>query len=237
MSVEPTTNNPPLAEIRFSHINMKEEGIIIKMDTQVIGLRITDRQSPLSKVVRGEVGEVVFTVRGIFHRFQVVFLAFQENVLLLAIGNVLRGPQLRRAERVDMVLHVSWRALRNDGSYGAWYSGLTQDMSITGAKIIIPAMQEIPQELEALLYLSEEVKDDPRSELNRLNYARNTAPSEPPVKIRGRVRHFAQLPDTRITLGILFTRLSDVDRVRVQSRLLESQADRYEKEQEVADVV
>lgn len=232
MPTEQNTNSPPLADIRFPNIGVNDAGVIVKMDTQVIGLRIANRQSALAQVARGEVGEVVFTLRGLLHRFQVVFLAYKENILLLSVGNVLRGPQLRKTDRIEMVIHVSWRTFRSDGSSGAWYSGLTQDISTTGVKLLIPTIQDIPQEIEALLYLSEEVVGNIENELNQLNHMRSSAPTEPPIKIRGRVRHYTSLPDTRIALGILFTRLSDVDRIRIQKYLFDSQSPKRNVERE-----
>lgn len=224
MVAEPSANLMSRAEIQFPQFGMKEQGVIIKMDTQVIGLRVLDKTTPLSKIVRGETGEVVFTLRGILHRFHVVHLSFQENVLLLGIGNVLRGPQLRGAERIDMAFRVSWRALRENSSHGSWRSGLTQDVSMTGAKIIIPPVIDIPNEMEALIYIDEEVKESVNYTLDRLNYVGGRVSSEPPVRARGKARHAAQLPDGRVALGVQFTRLTDVDKVRLQNCLLESQS-------------
>jgi hypothetical protein len=103
-------------------------------------------------------------------------------------------------------------------------------------KLVIPAVQDIPCEIDALLYLSDEDEEEANSELNRLNHVRSAATSEPPVKMRGRVKHSAILPDTRIALGILFTRLTDVDRVRIQSCLFVRRHGRHGLERELANV-
>ncbi len=219
--------NPPLAEIHFPLSGIKVTGVIVKMDTHVIGLRITAKPSVFSLIGEEEDGEVVFAVRGLLHRLQITYLSCQDGILLLGIGNILRGAQLRKAERVDVVVHVSWRAGRDDGSHGAWYSGFTEDISITGVKLLIPPPQEVPKQIEALIYLKNEVSSEAGGALEKLNISRHSNANEPPVKIRGSIRHVAQLPDGNVTLGVLFSRISDVDKVRVQNFLISCKQAKY----------
>ena len=49
--------NPPLAEIHFPLSGIKVTGVIVKMDTHVIGLRITAKPSVFSLIGEEEDGE------------------------------------------------------------------------------------------------------------------------------------------------------------------------------------
>ncbi len=226
MLTEPNRNSPSYAKIRFPRMGLKDVGVIVQMNTEVIGLRMSEDVPYWKDVPVGEAGELTVTVQGAFHRFQFGLVGYSENTLLLSIANALRHAEHRQVERVEVCLRSAWRALRSDGSCGAWCQGATQDLSFAGVRLLIPSVQSVPSSIEALLYLSENAAEkqgaaEGHIPQNRLAYSQTLAPAEPPVKIRGAVRHYSYLADGGASLGLSFTRVSDLDTLRLKRFLSE----------------
>ncbi len=213
-------NNPIQAEVRFPCIGVRETGLITQMDTDIIALSLPTGSTTLKRVPQGEEGEVIIIVQEIIHRCQVVFTEFHNNTLVVEIGHILRSYQNRTTDRIKATMPVSWRVRRDGKLCGAWYAGQTQDISASGVRLLLPYLLEIPQNIEMLLYIGSSPMSDLGKPSNVRQISRRDGAQEAPIKIVGKVRHFSPYIGSYMSVGLSFTTITDVDKIRLIGHLI-----------------
>lgn len=222
---------PIIAEVMFPASMTRCLGKIVALSADSISVSISDAERVLRSTVKSEEGEISFSLNGVLHVAYVQFSTLEAGTgtLHCALSHLEYGIQQRRARRVSVAVRAAWRVAHGGNIFSAWSEGITQDISTAGMRLVVPAMLENPHQIEVLLYLNIEisaVQDESALEPTR---RRSSTLDYQEIRLRGSVKHMAQLPFGKAALGISFTRISDLDKLR----LLRFLADRVEEIQGV----
>ncbi len=216
---------PIIAEVVFPASLVRCAGYIVYLDSSTISVRVVDAPSILSNTAKGEEGNISFSVKGFLHVVHAQFVCFDDEVVNCVLSFLEYGFQQRKARRVPITVRTSWRVTHSNNIHSAWFDGVTEDLSVTGMLLNVPQPSDVPYQIEALLNLSMDVYSLPGDRVLDPGKPRATLPEFQEIRVRGRVKHAKPLPFGKVGLGIFFTRIADLDKLR----LLRFLADRTEE--------
>ena len=203
------------AEIVFPEYGIKALGGIVSMDTYHFGILITEGLEAFAQLPKEAEGSLFFTFKGFLHQAVVRFSQMDENTALVEIVQVLYSKQHRKSPRITISLVAPWRVYHSTNLCSAWLEGVTEDISATGMRLIVPNPQEIPHQIEAMVNIHLDAQALENRTFDEAYRRKNNRSEGQPIKIRGTVKHAKPLPNGLVAFGVLFSKMADIDRMRL----------------------
>jgi hypothetical protein len=203
------------AEIVFPEYGIKATGGIVSMDTHHFGILLYEGLEAFAHLPREAEGALFFTFKGFLHEVAVRFAQIADQTILVEIVRVLYSKQLRKSPRITISLVAPWRVYHSTSLYSAWLEGLTEDISATGMRLIVPTPTEVPRQIEAMVNIHLDAKVLENRTFDEVYRKKSIRTEGQPIKIRGTVKHAKQLPNGLTAFGVLFSKVADVDRMRL----------------------
>lgn len=193
-----SNSNPGFAEISIdghggnlygSLVQMSPGGAIVRLERASPATRTGQVRSGSPAGLTIVTGSAMFTVGA-----RVVSEVADD--IALAFSSDLKNVQRRSDLRLGCDLSVMYRTKRPEGRSGAWQTGSSYDVSVTGICLKLDQGGDVTKYVELCFMLSAE-------------------DGEGPIRATGRIAHQRLRADGAIAVGIAFTAISFRDRMRL----------------------
>lgn len=214
-----------LAEIKYPTLGFSLYGVVQQMGPQQMSLLLQttpvnpEAFSPAMPV------DVMIVVKGTVHAARMQVMSSQENRLSLAFVSSLQEVQRRAEARYECSLPASFRPIHSSGCFGIWNEARVYDISLGGMRLEFDPTLEIPRRIEILFKLSDpshqgrssaRVYGDEGLELV------SAAEENYLIRCTGRVCHSRVTPYGRVSVGVAFTKMGAMDKLKLARFLSEA---------------
>lgn len=199
---------------------MNQVGIVVQLlePSMAAGLLAHDTEVEMTVAVRTRVFQAATRIENV-----------DRGLVRLRFTGPVRTIERRKELRLPVEIDVAYRAIHSDVCAGPWKHGVSRDLSFNGLRLEIESGPPIPNKLELMfalpdsaraanlsaVFCAEEEAEPASARRGRRSAKPGAQPLEKPVRATGRVTNCRTIEDGNRLLGLAFTVLSALDRMRL----------------------